>query len=125
MVWIEYSVMVVDDDEGTRFLVRSVLEADGMDVTAVSGGHECLALLETMKPDALLLDIMMPEMDGWEAFHKIKEKYEDLPVAIFTARDQEFDKMMGIEVLGADDFIAKPFEIDSLIKSVHSLLGIE
>jgi len=116
--------MVVDDDQGFLSLIKAVLETESMEVTAVSGGYECLALLETTKPDALLLDIMMPEMDGWETFHKIKNKYEDLPVAIFTARNQKFDKMLGIEVLGADDFITKPFEVDELIKRVKSLLGI-
>lgn len=116
--------MVVDDDEGILTLIKTILEAEGMKVTTVSDGYECLALLETMKPDALLLDIMMPVMDGWETFHKIRDKYENLPIAILTARDQRFDKMLGLEVLGADDFITKPFDVDSLVRSVHSLLGI-
>ncbi|MBP2029214.1 two-component system response regulator VicR [Methanohalophilus levihalophilus] len=117
--------MVVDDDQDVLFLIKTALELEGMDVTTATSGYECLSLLDSMKPDALILDIMMPKMDGWETFHQIKEKYEELPIAIFTAKDQEFDKMMGIEVLGADDFIPKSSDIDSIISRVKSLLGID
>lgn len=115
-------LMVVDDDIDIIALIETVLQGENIEVTGVCRGLQCLEVLEDVHPDALLLDIMMPGMDGWETFHKIKEKYSDLPVAILTAKDQEFDKMMGLEVLGADDYITKPFNVDEFISNIRSLL---
>lgn len=116
-------IMVVDDEPDTVDLVKLVLETAGFEVIPVYSGKECLKKLDEEKPAAVLLDIMMPEMDGWEVFHKIKEKYRDLPVAILTVRDKDIDKMMGLHVLKANDYIIKPFGRQELIDSVKKIIA--
>ncbi len=118
-------VMVVDDEPDTIDLVRLILESEGIDVVGANSGSECLDSLEVEKPDAILLDIMMPDMNGWETFHKIKEKRGNLPVAMLTVKSQEFDKMLGLHVLKADDYITKPFSRKELIKRTKELLALD
>ncbi|MCX9011200.1 MAG: response regulator [Candidatus Methanoperedens sp.] len=115
-------IMVVDDEPDTVDLVKLVLETEGFDVITAYSGSECLKKLEEEKVDAVLLDIMMPEMDGWEVFKKIKEKYEDLPVAMLTVRNQDIDKMLGLHVLKANDYITKPFGRKELVERVKKLV---
>ncbi|NOR46469.1 MAG: response regulator [Methanosarcinaceae archaeon] len=117
------TVMVVDDEPDTIDLVRLVLESEGIDVVGANSGLECLEMLDSNRPDAILLDIMMPEMDGWETFHKIKEKDSTIPVSMLTVKSQEFDKMLGLHVLKTDDYITKPFGRKELIERTKALLG--
>jgi two-component system response regulator VicR len=116
-------IMVVDDEPDTIDLVKIILESENIQVIGASSGFECLELMELEKPDLILLDIMMPDMNGWETFHKIKEKNPALPVAMLTVKSQEFDKMLGLHVLKADDYITKPFSRKELIKRTRDLLG--
>ena len=118
-------VMVVDDEPDTIDLVKLILESEGIDVIGAGSGFECLELIEKEFPDAVLLDIMMPDMNGWETFHKIKEKTPGLPVAMLTVKSQEFDKMLGLHVIKADDYITKPFSRKELIKRTKSLLYLQ
>lgn len=115
-------IMVVDDEPDTVDLVKLVLETEGFEVIPAYSGKECLEKLKVEKPAAVLLDIMMPEMDGWEVFHKIKEEYADLPVAMLTVRDRDIDKMLGLHVLKADDYIVKPFGRKELIDRVKKII---
>ena len=115
-------VMVVDDEPDTIDLVKLILESEGIEVIGASSGSECLDSIEKEDPDAVLLDIMMPDMNGWETFHKIKEIDPRLPVAMLTVKSQEFDKMLGLHVLKADDYITKPFSRKELIKRTRELL---
>ncbi len=115
-------IMVVDDEPDTVDLVKLVLETEGFEVITAYGGTECLEKLNLEKPDAVLLDIMMPEMDGWEVFKKIREKYVDLPVAMLTVRSQDIDKMLGLHVLKADDYITKPFGRKDLVDRVKKMV---
>ncbi len=115
-------IMVVDDEPDTVDLIKLVLETEGFEVISAYSGRECLEKLRIEKPAAVLLDIMMPEMDGWEVFHKIKQKYKDLPVAILTVRDRDIDKMMGLHVLKADDYITKPFGRQELVDRVKKII---
>ena len=115
-------IMVVDDEPDTVDLVKLVLEPEGFEVIPAYSGIECLEKLEVEKPDAVLLDIMMPGMDGWEVFHKIKDKYQDIPVAMLTVRDKDIDKMMGLHVLKASDYIIKPFGRQELVDRVKNIL---
>ncbi len=112
-------IMIVDDEPDTVDLVKLVLETEGFEVITAFSGIECLKKLEEEKPDAVLLDIMMPGMDGWEVFKRIKEKYEDLPVAMLTVRNQDIDIMLGLHVLKADDYITKPFGRKELVERVN------
>ena len=117
-------IMVVDDEPDTVDLIRLVLETEGFEVIVAYSGRDCLSRLDKEKPDAILLDIMMPEMDGWEVFKKIKESHDDLPVAMLTIRNQDIDKMLGLHVLKAEDYITKPFGRKDLIERVKKLVGL-
>ncbi len=115
-------IMVVDDEPDTVDLVKLVLEKEGFEVIIAFSGRECLEKIALEKPDAVLLDIMMPEMDGWEVFKKIRERFEELPVAMLTVRSQDIDKMLGLHVLKANDYITKPFGRKDLVERVKKLV---
>src|SRR4030065_1460195 len=100
-------VLMVDDEPDTLELVKLVLESGGFRTVSASNGIEALNQVDVSKPDLVLLDIMMPDMDGWEVFRKIKEKNSTLPIAILTAKAQNFDRLLGLHVLKADDYIIK------------------
>ncbi len=115
-------IMVVDDEQDTVDLVKLVLEKKGHEVTEALSGAECLEKLDTYVPDLIILDIMMPEIDGWDVFRKIREKNKDVPIILLTIRAQNIDKMLGIQVLKADDYITKPFIREDLVKRVNRVL---
>ena len=114
-------VLVIDDEPDTLELVKLVLESGGFTTMLAKNGIEALRLIEAKEPDLVLLDIMMPDMDGWEVFRKIKEKYSRVPIAILTAKAQNIDRLMGLHVLKADDYITKPFGKNELIDRVRKL----
>jgi len=114
--------MVVDDEPDTVDLIKLVLETEGFEVISAYSGKECLDKLKIEKPSMILLDLMMPGMDGWEVFHEIKKKYDDIPVAILTVSDRDIDKMLGLHVLKADDYIIKPFGRQELIDRIRRIL---
>ncbi|WP_407282820.1 response regulator [Methanolobus sp. WCC1] len=118
-------IMVVDDEPDTIDLVKLILESEDIEVIGAKSGFDCLESIEEEHPDAILLDIMMPDMNGWETFHKIKEKEPTLPVAMLTVKSQEFDKMLGLHVLKADDYITKPFSRKELIQRTKELLEMK
>lgn len=117
-------VLIVDDEPDTLELIKLVLESGGFKTVLVTSGMEALAHIETSNPDLVLLDIMMPDMDGWDVFRKIKEKNPGIPVAILTAKAQNIDKLLGLHVLKADDYITKPFGKNELIHRVKKLTGL-
>jgi two-component system response regulator VicR len=114
-------VLVIDDEPDTLELVKLVLEKGGFTTMLAKNGMEALSQIESTEPDIVLLDIMMPDMDGWEVFRKIKEKYSRVPIAILTAKAQNIDRLMGLHVLKADDYITKPFGKNELIDRVRKL----
>ncbi len=114
-------VLVVDDEPDTLELVKLVLESGGFETVLAANGMEALDKVGKAKPDLILLDIMMPDMDGWDVFRKIKEKYPVIPIAILTAKAQNIDKLLGLHVLKADDYITKPFGKNELINKVKKL----
>ncbi|HMB45444.1 MAG TPA: response regulator [Candidatus Methanoperedens sp.] len=116
-------VLVVDDEPDTLELVKLVLESAGFEAILANNGMEALAQIADVDPDLVLLDIMMPDMDGWEVFRKIKEKDSSIPIAILTAKAQNIDKLLGLHVLKADDYITKPFGKNELIGKVKKLTG--
>ncbi len=116
-------VLVVDDEPDTLELVKLVLESGGFETVLAASGMDALAKVGNTKLDLVLLDIMMPDMDGWDVFRKIKEKYPALPIAILTAKAQNIDKLLGLHVLKADDYITKPFGKNELINKVKKLTG--
>ncbi len=116
-------VLIVDDEPDTLELVKLVLESGGFETLLAKSGIEAVAQIEK-KPDLVLLDIMMPDMDGWDVFRKIREKDSTIPIAILTAKAQNIDRLLGLHVLKADDYIIKPFGKNELIGKVRKLVGL-
>ena len=118
-------VLVVDDDAGVRQLVRANLEAEGYAVREAGSADEGLALLEEEPPDLLLLDVMMPEVDGWEMLRRVRERHgvEAIPVIMFSGKVDE-DSLAEAATRGAQGFIGKPFNPQQLIASTKQLLPV-
>ncbi len=119
-------VLVVDDAAGNRKLVSSLLAREGYRVATASGGHEALQAIARERPDLVLLDVLMPELDGFETCRRLKSDPATclIPVILVTALRQTEDKVRGIEA-GADDFISKPFNQHELRARVRSLIRIK
>jgi two-component system, OmpR family, response regulator len=114
-------VLVVDDDPHIRELLRHYLEAQDFEVVEAEGGSAALSYLEANKADLVLLDIMMPGLDGWTVCREIKRR-RDIPVLMLTAKGESSQKVRGFE-LGADDYVVKPFDPPELVARIKSLLG--
>ncbi len=114
------TILVVDDKAGVRDLVRDYLTAQGYRVVVAADGRQALVVARQEEPDLVLLDIMMPEMDGY-AFMREHAKERDTPIILLTARVDETDKVLGLE-LGADDYITKPFGMRELTARIRAVL---
>jgi len=117
--------MVVDDEEDVVFLVKKILTEREHQVEAATSGQEALDIVTDFRPDLILLDVMMPEMDGWEVSKKLKENEEtrDITIAMLTVRSEDEDKVTSFDEGLADWHISKPFTKDSLLKTVEWLLS--
>lgn len=113
-------IMIVDDDPHIRKLVGHFLKRESFGVIEAANGHEALRKLETEKVDLVVLDIMMPGMDGWDLCRELREHY-DLPLLMLTAKGETAQKVKGFE-LGTDDYLVKPFDPPELIARVKALL---
>jgi DNA-binding response OmpR family regulator len=113
-------VLVVDDDADIRGLLRQLLERAGYVVVEAADGREGLRALYASSPDLVLLDVSMPELDGWQTLERIRD-LSDVPVVMLTARTAELEKVRGLKA-GADDYIAKPFGRQELLARVEALL---
>lgn len=113
-------ILIVDDDNNICELLRLYLEKDGFQTDIVTDGAKALAAFEALKPDLVLLDIMLPGMDGWQICREIR-KTSQTPIIMLTAKGETFDKVLGLE-LGADDYITKPFETKEVIARVKAVL---
>lgn len=114
------TILVVDDDPSSVEIVQTYLEARGYHVVAARDGEEALARLEDAEPDLILLDIMMPGMDGWEVSRTIKNHpdFSDVRVVMLTARSDFTDKQEGLRA-GADDYVVKPVRLEELERTVE------
>ena len=113
-------ILVVDDDPNLAQLVRLYLEKEGFDVEVETRGDEALAAFQKNPPSLILLDIMLPGMDGWQVCRAVRQQ-SNIPIIMLTAKDETFDKVLGLE-LGADDYVTKPFEGKELIARVKAVL---
>jgi two-component system, OmpR family, response regulator len=113
-------ILIVDDDPHIRELLRLLLQNEGFETREAGDGVEALALLESAKADLVILDIMMPNMDGWTLCRELREHY-DLPLLMLTAKGETMQKIKGFE-LGTDDYLVKPFEPLELVVRVKALL---
>jgi two-component system alkaline phosphatase synthesis response regulator PhoP len=114
------TVLVVDDKENVRTLVRDYLKQEGFRVVVAENGKQALYSARQEKPDLILLDIMMPEMSGYE-FISAWRKEKNTPIILITAKLEESDKVLGLE-LGADDYLTKPFGMRELVARIHAVL---
>lgn len=103
-------ILITEDDPTSLHLLRKYLESKGHHVVAALNGEEALAKLSDQKPDVLLLDVMMPKLDGWAVLQKLRESGDKTPVIMVTAKDSTDDKVRGFST-GADDYITKPFDL--------------
>jgi len=114
-------ILVVDDEPAIVAVVRGRLEQEGFGVRAVASGEEALARVEADPPDLLVLDVMLPGIDGFEVLHRLRGTGSTVPVVMLTARDEDVDKIVGLE-LGADDYLAKPFNPRELSARIRAVL---
>ncbi len=113
-------IMIVDDDSNICELLRLYLEKEGFDTVIASDGAKAVAMFDTEKPDLMLLDVMMPQLDGWQVCREIRKKSQ-CPIIMITAKSEVFDRVLGLE-LGADDYVVKPFETKEVIARIKAVL---
>jgi len=113
-------ILVADDDKNICELLRLYLEKEGYTVVLANDGEEALAKFGAESPDILLLDVMMPKLDGWQVCREIRKKSE-LPIIMVTAKGETFDKVLGLE-LGADDYVVKPFDAKEIVARIKAVM---
>lgn len=118
-------LVYVEDEQEMIDLVRLILSRRGYEVIGANGGREGLAAIREKKPDLVLLDLMMPDMDGWDVYQQMKadESTRDIPVIVVTAKAQSIDKVLGLHIAKVDDYISKPFSPNELMESVDKVLA--
>ena len=115
-------ILVVDDEDDILHFLELVLREKGYDVATASGGHEALTKAQIEQPHLILLDIMMPQMDGWEVLKllRVDDETADIPVAMLSARTEAKDRVQGLQE-GAIDYICKPFSLQDLLAKIETI----
>ncbi|WP_410622979.1 response regulator transcription factor [Amycolatopsis sp. cmx-8-4] len=114
-------LLVVDDEATVRELLSAALRFAGFEVTSAATAGEAVAAATAQPPDLVLLDVMLPDMDGFEVVRRLRERHASVPVLFLTARDRQADKVTGLS-LGADDYVTKPFDLAELIARIRAIL---
>ena len=119
------SILYIEDEQEMIDLVSLILNRKGFEVRGAAGGQVGLDSIHADAPDLVLLDLMMPDMDGWEVYQQMKasEATKDIPVIVITAKAQNIDKVLGIHIAKVDDYISKPFSPQQLIDSIEKVLN--
>jgi DNA-binding response OmpR family regulator len=125
MAEINKKVVYIEDESEMIDLVRLILSRKGYEVIGANGGREGLDAIRQKLPDLVLLDLMMPDMDGWDVYQQMKsvEATRDIPVIVITAKAQSIDKVLGLHIAKVDDYISKPFSPQELVDSVEKVIG--
>lgn len=113
-------ILVVDDDTNICELLRLYLDKDGYDVITANDGAAAVKKFQDENPDLMILDIMLPELDGWQVCREVR-KFSDKPIIMLTAKGETFDKVLGFE-LGADDYVTKPFDAKEVLARIRAIL---
>ncbi|MEG0692328.1 MAG: response regulator transcription factor [Oscillospiraceae bacterium] len=113
-------ILVVDDDKNICELLRLYLEKEGYSVIMCHDGQEAVVKFNALNPDMILLDIMLPSLDGWQVCREIRKK-SNVPIIMLTAKGETFDKVLGLE-LGADDYVVKPFDTKEIVARIKAVL---
>ena len=118
-------ILCIEDEQEMIDLMRLILSRRGFDVHGANSGEEGLSIIRKEHPDLILLDLMMPDMDGWEVYQKMKadEAIKNIPVVVVTARAQSIDKVLGLHIAKVDDYISKPFTPQELLNSVDNVFS--
>lgn len=118
-------IVCIEDEPEMIALVELILGRKGFELVGALGGQEGLETVRRVRPDLILLDLMMPDMGGWEVYQQIKADPElkDIPVIVVTAKAQSIDKVLGIHIAKVDDYITKPFGPHELVQSVNRVLS--
>jgi two-component system, OmpR family, response regulator len=114
-------VLVVDDEDSITQLVSTVLRYEGFDVRTAESGRSAVKVAREFAPNLIVLDVMLPDLDGFEVYRRIADRGENVPVLFLTARDSTEDRVHGL-TLGADDYIGKPFSLEELVARVRAVL---
>jgi two-component system response regulator VicR len=119
------SILYIEDDPEMIELVSMILTRQGYQVSGANGGRKGLELAQGDRPDLILLDLMMPDMDGWDVYQQLKssELTHNIPVIVITAKSQTIDQVLWIQIAKVDAYIIKPFRPDELIESVKNVLA--
>lgn len=120
------TVVCIEDEPEMIDLVKLILGRKGFELIGAVGGREGLEKVREFKPDLVLLDLMMPDMDGWEVYQQMKadDELKVIPVIVVTAKAQSIDKVLGLHIAKVDDYVTKPFGPQELLQSVNKVLGI-
>jgi len=118
-------VVYIEDEPEMIDLVRLILGRKGFEVLGANGGREGLSMVQRDLPDLVLLDLMMPDMDGWDVYQQMKadEATRNIPVIVITAKDQSIDKVLGLHIAKVDDYLSKPFSPQELLDSIEKVMG--
>ena len=118
-------ILCIEDEPEMIDLIRLILERRGFNVQGAAGGMEGIKKIRELLPDLVLLDLMMPDMDGWEVYQQMKadEATRGIPVIVVTAKAQSIDKVLGLHIAKVDDYIAKPFSPQELLDSVEKVFA--
>jgi two-component system response regulator VicR len=121
----EKTIICIEDEPAMIELVKLILTSRGYKVMAAMGGQEGLEMIQKAKPDVVLLDLMMPDMNGWDVYQQMKadEYMKTIPVIVVTAKAQNIDKVLGLHIAKVQDYITKPFSPAQLLRSVKRVLG--
>lgn len=114
------TVLIVEDDRNTAALVATYLEREGFRTIIARDGHQALDVVQGQRPDFVILDLMLPKLDGWEVCRQLR-RTSDVPILMLTAREEEIDRVAGLS-LGADDYVVKPFSPRELVERVKAIL---
>jgi DNA-binding response OmpR family regulator len=118
-------IVYVEDEPEMIDLVKLILSRKGYQVIGAVGGQEGLDMIREHAPDLVLLDLMMPDIEGWDVFQQLRAdtSTENIPVIVVTAKAQDIDKVLGLHIAKVDDYIAKPFSPQSLVESIERVLA--
>src|SRR4051794_5412219 len=113
-------LLLVDDEENLRSMLEAALRYSGFEVTSTDNGRTALAMVESAPPDLVLLDVMLPDLDGFEVCRRLRTGGSNVPVVFLTARDSTDDKVQGLNL--GDDYLVKPFSLDELVARLGTVL---
>jgi DNA-binding response OmpR family regulator len=118
-------IVYIEDDLEMTYLIKMILERKGYEIISTNDGMEGFEVIEREKPDLVLLDLMMPNIDGWDIYHQLKsnENTNQIPVIVISAKAQPIDKVLGIQIAKVNNYISKPFKPQELLESIESILN--